>query len=97
MIIHYVADHGWLPPVEFVEDVMTGTLAIQGGARAQTRSVSIGAIYAGTRIGYLDGPFETGPVPEDFVDRLEELMRLATEGGERAQTKSPPGFRGDFE
>lgn len=86
MILHYVADHNWLPPREFVEDVMRGELADSG--RVQTRSMNtIADILRGNRVGYLAGSYEQGSVPTGFVERLELLMRQAKDTGGRAQTK----------
>lgn len=84
MILHYVADHGWQPPSEFVADVMNGEL--QTGGRRQTRSV--GNVFDGaTSIGYLTGTIPTGPVPDNFVEMLENLMQRASGDGMRIQTK----------
>jgi hypothetical protein len=72
MILHYVEDHKFLPEQEFVDDVMNGQLT--GGERLQTKA-------APRPIGYLEGPFPTGNVPEGFIERLEELMQLAEKLG----------------
>ncbi|MFA6593882.1 MAG: hypothetical protein WCT16_01360 [Candidatus Buchananbacteria bacterium] len=85
MILHYIADHRWQPPQEFINDVMTQPLSQHG--RLQTRGISINEIFNGTRIGYLSGELTTGPVPADFIEKLEELMKLAAQSGNRAQTK----------
>ena len=42
MILHYVADHSWLPPQDFMDDVINGELADSG--RVQTRGMSIGEV-----------------------------------------------------
>jgi hypothetical protein len=78
MILHYVADHNWQPPGDFVNDVMKHQLV--GSQRLQTKSVSIP-----TRIGYLIGPFNTGFVPKRFVRRLQSLMADADRLGNRTQ------------
>ena len=79
MILHYVADHGWHPPKEFVADVMLGVLA--GGQRVQTRSWP-------KRVGYLSEAAILGEsVPEGFVEKLAALMKQASDGGDRLQTK----------
>lgn len=91
MILHYVADHGWSPPADFVEDVMSGTLVDFG--RSQTRSISLGQIYDGKKVGYLSGYFEKGVVPERFVDKLEALMQIAGSAGNRSQTKGAEVWR----
>lgn len=87
MILHYLADHDWLPPQEFINDVLGVELADSG--RIQTRGImmSIGDIYQGQRIGYLVGSFERGVVPDGFAERLELLMKKAGDMGYRAQTK----------
>lgn len=95
MILHYVADHGWSPPADFVEDVMSGVLV--DFEREQTRSINFGRIYDGERIGYLSGPFEKGMVPEDFVDKLEVLMHIVGSIGNRAQTKGVVMWRCFYE
>ncbi len=79
MILHYVADHGYQPPREFVYDVMN--VKLLGGERQQTRGGII------RRVGYLAGSLEKGPVQEGFVLRLMALMRMAEESGNRLQTK----------
>lgn len=81
MILHYVADHGWQPPQEFIDDVMTQRLV--GGNRVQYRSMT-----EPVKIGYLSGHFTTGPVQVGFIDRLESLMHQADQAGNRGQTKS---------
>jgi hypothetical protein len=91
MILHYVADHNWQPPEEFVADVMNGTLEM--GGRRQTRGVS--DLFDGaTKVGYLEGEIPKGSVPDGFVFKLESLMHQAAGAGNRAQTKGAPVMRG---
>jgi len=71
MILHYVADHEWLPPQEFVNDVMKSSL--MGAERWQTKSIT-----KSRKVGYLEGEFARGIVPEGFVEKLEELMEKAS-------------------
>lgn len=78
MILHYIADHGWQPPAEFVDDVMNCKLI--GGERLQTKSP-----VTPTKIAYLNGPFTQGPVPNGFVEKLESLMHQAAREGNRVQ------------
>lgn len=78
MILHYVADHAWLPPTEFVKDVMGSTLV--AGRRDQSK----GAVRP-VRIAYLSGTFPTGSVPDGFIERLEGLMKEADAMGGRVQ------------
>lgn len=84
MILHYVADHGWQPPADFVADVMNGTL--KTGGRRQTRGAD-NVFENATRMGYLEGAISTGSVPSGFAEKLESLMQQASDGGMRAQTK----------
>lgn len=88
MILHYVADHSWSPPQEFIDDVMSGELANSG--RVQTRGINIGEVLDGGRVGYLSGSLKQGIVPESFIDRLEQLMKKAEDVGNRVQTKGVP-------
>lgn len=85
MILHYVADHGWQPPSDFIADVMNGKL--ETGGRRQTRGGVSNVFDGATPVGYLKGMIPTGPVPDGFVDQLERLMQQASGGGMRAQTK----------
>jgi hypothetical protein len=82
MILHYIADHGWVPPKEFIDDVMYSELV--GGERWQTKSIQVT-----TKVGYLKGPdlepITSGTVPEGFVEKLVILMRQADELGQRIQ------------
>jgi hypothetical protein len=68
MILHYIKDHGWLPPWEFIDDVMNHDLV--GGRRLQTK----GPMPQPVQIGYLKGPYIQGLVPVGFVEKLEQLM-----------------------
>ncbi len=78
MILHYVADHGWQPPADFISDVMTQRFL--GGERVQTKSVDWPK-----QVGYLHLELVKGPVPENFVSKLQGLMKIATENGDRIQ------------
>ncbi len=77
---------GWLPPVEFIEDVLGGNLI--GGERQQTRSAT-----QPISIGYLnprDNPLplvQHPGLPADFSDTLSALMQRADRSGYRAQSK----------
>ncbi len=76
LILHYVLDHQWLPPQEFVQEVMTG--ALKPVCRFQTKGLDITSTpkkaFVVKKIGYLEGSFETGDVPKGFAGKLEELM-----------------------
>jgi hypothetical protein len=76
MILHYIADHNWLPPEEFIKDVMERELV--AASRLQTKAPA-------TRIAYLSGPFVAGEVPAGFVEKLQRLMRQAEIAGSRIQ------------
>jgi hypothetical protein len=75
MILHYVADHMWLPPQDFVDDVMNSEL-VEKKFGQERMSISV---------GYLQGPFEEGVVPTGFVERLQRLMKKAADQGNRMQ------------
>ncbi|MFA6097780.1 MAG: hypothetical protein WC788_09240 [Candidatus Paceibacterota bacterium] len=81
MILHYIVDHGWVPPKSFVDDVVNNKVVESG--RVQMRGGG-----GPTPVGYLKGPFETGSVPRGFVEKLEILMAAAEQNGYRMQTKS---------
>ena len=86
MILHYIADHYWQPLQEFIDDVMTGKLAVC--ERRQTRGMSVSAILDATKVGYLaNEEFTFGPVPNGFVEKLEALMKQADGMDMRVQTK----------
>lgn len=80
MISHYVKDHGFKPPQEFIDDVLN--CEFTGGCRRQTRGIS-----EPMSVGYLNGAFEQGAVPEQFLEKLVELMQEAAANGGRMQTK----------
>lgn len=85
MILHYIADHHWLPPEGFVEDVMH--FQIIGGERVQSKTIVFAAPQP-VSIGYLHGPFQTGEVPDGFIEKLEKLMKQAASDGNREQYRS---------
>jgi hypothetical protein len=87
MILHYVADHGWVPPAEFIADVMESELA--EGRRIQTRSIQ--SSDKPTQVGYLTDEVIAGVAPDGFVRRLEELMLKAGQMNMRVQTKGMSG------
>lgn len=69
---HYVEAHGYQPPQEFIDAVMSGTL--EPGSFMQTKGM-------GDRresIGYLIWPqIQTGSVPEGFLEKLQLLVEKA--------------------
>lgn len=83
MILHYIADHDWQPPADFISDVTNQNLV--AGGRAQTKSVD-----RPISIAYLSGPYQKGVVPQGFVERLESLMREAASQGDRIQYRGGP-------
>ena len=86
MLTHYVYDQGWIPPVDFVNDVMHSTLV--DGVRMQTKSPMLPK-----QVGYLDaGAVFNTPAPEGydvekFVLKLMKVMREADRLGNRRQTR----------
>lgn len=91
MICHYVADHQWLPPQEFIDDVMDGTsnLKIQT-VNYNSFAQRIADVLNGTRVGYLSGELVTGEVPDGFMTRLVAQMGQAHLFNMRLQTKGLP-------
>lgn len=93
---------GWVPPPEFIADVMNGTLTT--GARRQTRGLNP---VTPISIGYMQGPEADplplrmdGVLPAGFLQALEKRMDEAAKMGSgfdafsgRRQTKgfSPGG------
>lgn len=89
MILHYVADHNYRPPHEFVNDILDSEVV--GGERIQTKGLE-----EPVKIGYLSGPIESVWNNEkfaismrgEFFLKLWQAMRAATEEGSRRQTHS---------
>lgn len=70
MLPHYVAEHRFQPPAEFVDDVMHSE--VRGGGFDQGSQVSL------REVGYLTGPdFPRGEVPDGFANRLFTLIEQA--------------------
>lgn len=67
---HYIVEHGFCPPQQFIDDVMNSKVV--GGDFAQTKSIP-------TLVGYLRHPetIPTGEIPEGFVEKLAELVEGA--------------------
>lgn len=83
MILHYVADHDYLPPDDFIEDILHGQLT--GAGCAQSKGTP-------TPVGYLSGPFRTGANTADMLEqaffvRLWSLLNKANKSGGRMQTR----------
>ncbi|MGL4758462.1 MAG: hypothetical protein ACRCXZ_03950 [Patescibacteria group bacterium] len=82
MVIHYIEDHKWLPPAEFINDVLSSELG--HSERQQTRS-----IQSPTPIGYLSGEYPKGDSPEEFLTKLKKYMnQTGSEYCLRLQSKS---------
>ncbi len=83
MIVHYVRDHGYLPPQEFIDDMMLGQHII--GERWQTKGIS--SLTPTRQVGYLSGDFPHGVPPTGFLEKLQSLMQKEQDGGDRRQTR----------
>jgi len=71
LILHYIQDHKWLPPEDFVNDVMKNNLSFFH-IRDQER--------VHNRIGYLtEVDLETSDIPEGFVDKLKNLIEQSNQ------------------
>lgn len=76
MILHYVFDHQWLPPREFIADVMAYEASEVETERLQTKGLMmIEPVYM--KIAYLEGDYPTGPVSDEFKARLVALIEKA--------------------
>lgn len=78
MILHYIADHQYLPPEEFINIVRGCDLV--NGRRVLTKSTA-------TKVGHLSGPFPTGLTPANFFESLWFDIRKATKMHQRRQTR----------
>lgn len=84
MVLHYVADHNWLPPQNFIEIIMNHLPEVIVRGRVQCRGISE---KKEERIGYLSGSFPQGAVPAGFIRRLQTVMSHCSCSGSRMQTK----------
>lgn len=67
LILHFINDHSWLPPQEFIDDAMCGT---------QVFFSRIGQETTCRRIAYLEeADLVSGDVPDGLVERLEALIQ----------------------
>lgn len=88
MLPHYILEHHYQPPEDFVRAVMAGSLT--GGGRPHN------TLRTGTgkpiKVGYLHGSFpRSAEAPSvAFLARLETLLRQAAEAGRRQQTRGLP-------
>ncbi len=78
MILHYIADHDYVPPPEFCEDILYSEPG--EGERHQTKSIEV-------RVGYLSGEFPRVYGNGKLFMRLWSLMRKAEKLGNRHQTR----------
>ena len=91
MILHYIADHQYLPPEEFINIVRGCDLV--NGRRVLTKSTATkvghlsGPFPTATKVGYLSGPFPTGLTPANFFESLWFDIRKATKMHQRRQTR----------
>ena len=70
MFLHYVKKHKYCPLRQFIDDVMNDLCT--GGKRVQYRSAVPSA--EPIQIGFLSGSFESGSVPDGFIEKLLALM-----------------------
>ncbi len=68
LALHYIADHGWLPPRDFMHDVMHSEIA----AVAEMKILLIPI-----RIGNLGNSFRVGDTPPGFLEKLESMASEA--------------------
>lgn len=82
MILHYIAEHSWVPSKSFMDDVLNERLA--AGRRLQTKGLN-----ETIKIGYLSGPLPDNPnvLLPGFFMRLWSLMRQAQRMGKRSVTR----------
>ena len=76
MVLHYVFDHQWLPPQEFIVDVLTFEAESVETERFQTKGL-MDPKPIDMKIGYLQGEFPTGNVTEEFKVRLVKIIEKA--------------------
>lgn len=68
---HYITEHGYCPPKDFIDDVMNSKVV--EGDFAQTKSFP-------TAVGYLRHPEDiptVDEIPEGFVEKLAQLVENA--------------------
>lgn len=84
MVLHYITDHNWLPPHNFIEIIMNYLPEVIACKRVQYQGTSEKKVE---RIGYLSGSFPRGSVPSGFIQRLQTVMSYCSCLGTRMQTK----------
>lgn len=80
MLVHYIRDHSYRPPQEFIDDVMRGDLLAVAGYHPRLDRPP-------TLVGYLTGDFPKGEMPRLFVYVLAGMMAIAAKQGTRLQTR----------
>ena len=78
IILHYLADHGFQPDQNFVDDVMNSVL-LNGRRCHHFETLPI------HRVGYLYLPFESGEVNEKLVLKLQRLIHQIDEDSKTAK------------
>lgn len=86
MILHYVAVHDYMPPTDFVNDILTGKVLDTDRKQAK----GVGEFQ---KVGYLDGTnFTTWGTAQNaqgqFFIKLWTMMQEAAHHGNRRQTRS---------
>ncbi len=77
MILHYVFDHGWLPPEVFIVDILKFETDQILTFRMQTKG-GIGLTGpVDMKIGYLSGEYPMGEVSQEFKNRLVRIIEVA--------------------
>jgi hypothetical protein len=69
-LLHYVTQHDYKPPQEFIDDVLLGSLL--GWDNKEITP---------TKVGYLTGRFTKGPVPHYFASKLASLILITKAAG----------------
>ncbi|KKU33379.1 MAG: hypothetical protein UX47_C0004G0024 [Candidatus Collierbacteria bacterium GW2011_GWA2_46_26] len=76
MVLHYVFDHQWLPPQEFIVDVLSFDAESVKTERFQTKGL-MDPKPIDMKIGYLQGDFSIGEVTAEFKEKLVRLCEIA--------------------
>lgn len=71
LILHYIADHNYQPPTNFIGDVMNSR-PVSPEAQAHT----VGRI---SKIGFLTVHYPMGSTPPSFLSRLSTIIKKITD------------------
>lgn len=87
MILHYIAEHGYMPPKEFQEDIWTSTMV--ESERIQTKGLQ----NEPAKVGYLDSEQfnrwgSANQAQALLFMKLWQLIQIASQSGGRRQTRS---------